>query len=423
MNLNKKFKIDGLWHLPTSDNKEIGGILTFHPKFGAKIKLIGFLQEPKETYLKPEKGSYFEVIHGVLESGELVTLIDCFRINYKANVRMKISISLYSVRLILIGIHLEKRSLAIFDKASFQINVFPQWMRRNIVKKKLFYSSDEYDGFELKFLKSKNQDTYSYEIDPNLKMEFKSYAGIKEVNFSDYELKSNYSIILSFNELRNFSFILEESNRFISFLRLCFSDCVYFLNFYFHIETGVKEDSLSSWKRIFFKQRYFKKQSGRSLYMHISYEDLKDKIDEILVNWMILDKRFDPIIETLTELNERGKEFTIKDFLNITQCVDGFHRMAISPSRTQFIHRIKKIISDFDYVNRLQFSEVEIQRIVDNRDYYTHLHLDKEVELFSMPELYKKTRQLYSLLLFSLLVKIGFTKDMIIKYSEDPYLY
>lgn len=125
----------------------------------------------------------------------------------------------------------------------------------------------------------------------------------------------------------------------------------------------------------------------------------------------------------MIELNERGKDFTINDFLYITQCVDGFHRMEFNPSRTQFIHRIKRLISQLGYVKNFNFSEEEIQKIVDNRDYYTHLHLDKEVKLFSMPELYKKTRELYYLVLFSLLAKIGLKDEMILKYSEDPYLY
>lgn len=123
------------------------------------------------------------------------------------------------------------------------------------------------------------------------------------------------------------------------------------------------------------------------------------------------------------ELNKRGRDFTINDFLHITQCVDGFHRMEFNPSRTQFIHRIKRLISQFDYVKNLNFTEEDIQNIVDNRDYYTHLHLDKEVKLFSMPELYRRTRKLYYLVLFSLLTKVGFKDKMILKYSEDPYLY
>lgn len=278
----------GLWHLPHSKNKEIGGVLKFNPKSESKIELIGFLEEPKDTFLKPENGSYFEIIHGVLEDGEMVTLIDCFRRNYKANLRMKISTSTYGVRLILRGIHLEKRNLPIFNKASFQINVFPQWMRRNIVKKKLFYLKEKYDGFEFKFLKSKNQDTYLFDIDASFKIEFKSYAGFEEVNFSDYQLKSNYSVILEFNMLQDISSILERSNRFISFLRLCFSDCVCFTNFYLHVEPEIIGLSSNSWNRIIFKQQYFKRKTDRSLYMHISYEDLKGGINEIIVNWMKL---------------------------------------------------------------------------------------------------------------------------------------
>ncbi len=40
-----------------------------------------------------------------------------------------------------------------------------------------------------------------------------------------------------------------------------------------------------------------------------------------------------------------------------------------------------------------------------------------------MPELYRRTRKLYYLVLFSLLAKVGFKDEMILKYSEDPYLY
>lgn len=207
MNLNEKFKMKGLWHLPDSKGREIGGVLKFNPEIDSRLELIGFLEEPKNTILKPENGSYFEIIHGVLEDGEIVTLIDCFRINYKANLRMKISTSTYGVRFIIRGIHLEKRNLPIFSKASFQINVFPQWMRRNIVKKKLFYLENEYDGFKFKYLKSKNQNAYMFDIDTSFKIEFISYAGFQEVGFSDYQLKSNYSVIFKFNMLQDISSI------------------------------------------------------------------------------------------------------------------------------------------------------------------------------------------------------------------------
>ncbi len=423
MNLNEKFKMKGLWHLPDSKGKEIGGVLKFIPKIDSKLELIGFLKEPKDTFLKPENGSYFEIIHGVLEDGEMVTLIDCFRRNYKANLRMKISTSTYRIRLILRGIHLEKRNLPIFTKASFEINVFPQWMKRNIINQTLHYINDEIDGFEFGYFKSKDQDTFTFNLGNETELLFKSFARFKEINFSGFELGSNFSIVVNSRNNNNFSFFLEKSNRFISFLRLCFSDCVCFTNFHLQLEPGIKEPYSNSWNKIIFKQQYLKKKTDRSLYMHVSYEDLQERINEIIVNWMKLERKYDPIIETLIKLNERGKDFTINDFLYITQCVDGFHRMEFNPSRTQFIHRIKKLISQFDYVQNLNFTEEDIQNIVDNRDYYTHLHLDKEVKLFSMPELYRRTRKLYYLVLFSLLAKVGFKDEMILKYSEDPYLY
>lgn len=123
----------GLWHLPNLKDRKIAGILTFKPELESKLELIGTLEEPKKKFLEPDNGPYYEVILGLLENGDTISLIDCYRTNYKANFKVNISTASYNVRIILSNLGLENRSSKLFNKISFHINIFPQWMRTNII--------------------------------------------------------------------------------------------------------------------------------------------------------------------------------------------------------------------------------------------------------------------------------------------------
>lgn len=414
----------GVWYLPDSPERRVQGDLIFNPKSKSKLEIFGSLEGGKRQFLEPENGEFYEIILGTLVNGNQLTLVNCIRSDYSSNYKVNLHTTSYNASIILDNCLLTDKSLQLFNKISFQINLFPQWMERNIVNFSLFYNENTLDGFQLGFSKSKNQEIIKFMLDNNNSIEFESFANFREQNYSGYSVFSSFSIVIISEKNKNLDFLTTRMKRFTSFINLCFTDHIFHTAAYINCNTKTVSEPTQHehpWKPVYYVQKTYKKKIERSLHKKISYDDLKENAEVIFNKWMNLDERLDPIVKTLILLNEKDRNFTLNDFLNITQCIDGFYRITRNVEQSKFKKKLTDLISELTFLRNIGFSDDEINQIIDNRDHYTHIQLNKTIKKFSIQELYNKTRKLHRLLLLLLFKEVGFSNEMLVKFGQDSY--
>lgn len=128
LGLHDSFTEEGFWWIEGREEQKVGGTLTFDPDDGARLSLLGTLDDVIAAMRSTLRGGGDStVIYGVTKKGKPITLLDALNINRQMHMP-GITHETWSSNLLVIGLHLESEDAEIFPKSYFRFDSIEEWL-------------------------------------------------------------------------------------------------------------------------------------------------------------------------------------------------------------------------------------------------------------------------------------------------------
>ncbi len=420
----KNESIKAYWFLPSNPSNKIPGIVTFTPKEEILLELMGTFDKENKILIEEKKSRYFPIIVGKDSEGKYISLIYCYRRNYSIHHKADFNLSSYAVRNILFYIGLDSIDSKVFTKASFSLNLLYQWIGRRILEENIFYdTNDSIDGFQFTFRKSDQNSPLKVRLSETVFIEIVPYTWFSNAQNAETKISETYKVRIESNSPLSFEEFRLMVIKFHSFIDLGFGDQVFFT--YLNLEVDKSSTTFNKkhpWAKVLFSQPNVDHDLFRSMKVKFDFALIESNINEIIKNWFSYDTMIEPLISQLISINKSSTNLNV-DFLTVSQSLDGFHRRFFSKRQKNYVNRLNELNDFCQNVKSLNFDLEEINRIAQNRHYYTHLHLDHDMTyLYAEEELFQKTMKLKTLFYCCIMKKMGFSDDMLSRVI-DVYYY
>lgn len=461
--MNNKIKIEGEWYLPTSRGSRVHGTLTFDPQEGTELELYGSLSD--DAFIHEFRDQ--EIILGLTSDSKQVTLNGCNMTKSTGATLVQEgesgkSKTTYSIRFLLIGLHVDSIDDLKFNQISSDIFNLGEWVgisgfkRPNITPEKIKKREVTVDY--------KLPESIDFEIDSNTKGQFNfisNYSGLsryqKSVTISQrVELQVTSSIEKTIIELLKYIITFQ------NFLTLALYKSTYPLSISLSSDKHKNdyEDGQVFKKsiKLFFSSRNFRLNDKPKfdIEMIFDYGRIQDDFPFIIKNWYAKYELLEPAFDLVFEQFYNGNRFTINTFLNLAQSAETFHARVHNHtriSREQYKKMKEDILSvtspdyhgwlndQFNFGNNLnlharltELTEKYSNRILDkilgdmaqfvlnvkhSRNYYTHYSNDGGKKALKGGQLYYLSERLKILLVCSFLIESGFDKAKMSSYLEN----
>lgn len=153
----------------------------------------------------------------------------------------------------------------------------------------------------------------------------------------------------------------------------------------------------------------------------IKFDELKNKIGDVLRKWHLNYDRVSPISHYLIRALKESNPFDVPDFLTIAQALDGFFKRFVNnkdgKDTRQYKQQIDKLLKQFEGVEVIQKCNIDSEVLTQTRHKYSHLIPDEDDKTNKAVEegapLYWLTQKCIVLLTCCILDVLGLTTDEI----------
>lgn len=153
----------------------------------------------------------------------------------------------------------------------------------------------------------------------------------------------------------------------------------------------------------------------------IKFDELKDRIPDILKQWHTNYDRVSPIVHYLIRALNRSNAFDVPDFLAIAQALDGYFKRFVNNKDgkdiRQYKQQLDKLLKQFKDVEVIQKCNLDSEALTQTRHKYSHLIPDEDAKITKAVEegepLYWLTQKCIVLLTCCILDMLGLTTEEI----------
>lgn len=150
----------------------------------------------------------------------------------------------------------------------------------------------------------------------------------------------------------------------------------------------------------------------------IKYDELYDKVPDMLMKWHEQYDRVSPIAGYLIKSLNNKNTFDVPDFLIIAQALDGYHKRFVNKKDGRDIKKyedqMRVLLDKFKDVEALQACHIDPEVLKDSRHKYSHLFPDEEPsKAVGVDELYWLTEKCKILLTCCILNMMELTNEEI----------
>lgn len=329
LRFDSKLSTPGYWWKAESPQNKIPGILTIGPGEDIKLKLLGAFSD---SPFNPQDEK-LEIVHGVVEGGEEVTLYHLSRSNSTFGTGFPSEIY-YSLNLFTGG-HLTKDNLQ-FSKISIQVSNLEEWLDSRLIDKTSVWNDKAVSEINV---------TYRRPEDTEFKIPSKNATLTIRHGFNSTMPRSKgYSIDLSVNSIFTFNTPQPLSNIHEIIYQI---DCLYsFLVgepiVIYQIRYAIDEQ----WGTWLYKVSHHREAKsihpGRYILNHGS---IKNNFEDLLEMWFSKFKDLEPVFNLFFASFTRSDFYVQTHFINLIQSLEVLHRRAFPTSKTDK-EKFKNIIDD-----------------------------------------------------------------------------
>ena len=443
IDLDQRLEYKGYWYLPSAPENRVAGVLTYYPNEKIVLELMGCFGEYSLAIFHATDQE--DVICGRTSDGKDITLINNIRW-LKINSGADFPLVRYTCNFMVIGKHVkgldEKRSYW----ATARIPELTYWCQPEAITTTMFFDKNNNSkmaniSFSTEF-RSRKDIINSVKIDDNTAIKIMKgvhYNGnhmapeIGQFSYLEIRKKEKASI----KEILTDIFMFEQ---FLSLATLSIVKCsrltLFDRNTYQRIEHIRLYRPIHIIHAFSERENLEKVEEKRFRYL-FDYNSIKDLYPEIIKKWYNEPSELAPIRYHLISSLEKKRYYSSVDFLIIVQALEGFCRRFRSkkyrkehglPERdyTDLYAMMGSLIGEFDDVELIKKCEIDIDAVVDSRNYYSHfMPMSKKSKVVDGIELYDLTIRLRILLVCCVLSLFGFSIeriDEILKKSDSKVL-
>ena len=389
----------GVWQVPDSRGmytRQFTGTLTY---YGDKPSTLELIHEPNTGSIS--NNGYYEVLWGQDAGGVSYTL-------FGATLTREVSFSktTYVINYILLGKHVKSFDEACFDTCMVKYSYLNRW------------------ALDSRFSGGASQNQTLLSLDLGVRPPLLSVEVEKELrvmlwgqltdNISRYAITANQYTHLNIDTPKNASLntYLKTISEFSQFLSIALfaeqhpSEVVF-------ANKGVKINY-----PLLFNTHSSTEPWVLSL---IKFDELKDRIPNILKQWHSNYDRVSPISHYLIRAINRSNVFDVPDFLTIAQALDGYFKRFVNnkdgKDTRQYKQQIEKLLKQFKGVEVIQRINLDAEILAQTRHKYSHLIPDEDAKIAKALDegepLYWLTQKCIVLLTCCILDMLGLTTDEI----------
>ena len=431
MKLNEPFEYKGYWWKSDDSENKVAGVLTYKPGVSIVLELIGSFDKGNNAVMSFFKKSEVKTIHGELENAKKVTLINCHP-SGRVNMSSSFPIIRYTCIYCFIGRHYSGMD----EEGNFKMAIhFPElshWCHPGILRES--------------FLENKEHKTQI------ISLSFEALVGGKILN--EVELDDGYTIHLKAgatfkgdramlnngigqsswleilrSEPVSFNKLLSHVYKFEEFLSLATLRVVEASEISIYDDDYCQEydDGSKYHNTIYFFSIHWRGVDNEkidSISPLLEYDVIKDKFGELIRSWYADANDMYPVRSNLVESLEKKRVFSNMDFLILARALDGY--CIRSKFKGSSANRMKKGIEKFSDIPRIKSDNINLNELVDSRDYYAHfMPKSKKEHVLDDYKLHNLTQKVRRLVICCVLSDLGLDNsaiDAIFKSSNSKYI-
>lgn len=443
IDLDQKLECKGYWYLPSASDNRVAGVLTYYPNEKIVLELIGCFGKFSWSIFK--ENSQTDIIYGRTADGKDISLINNIR-SLRINSDADFPLVCYTCNYMVIGKHVkgldEKRNYW----ATTRIPELSYWCQPEAITTTMFFDKNNNSNmtnisFSTEF-RSRKDIINSVKVDNNTTIKIMKgvhYNGnhmapeIEQFSYLEIRKKEKASI----KEILTDIFMFEQ---FLSLATLSIVKCSRLTLFDKNIYQKIEHTRLYRPIHIihaFSERENLDKVEEKSFRYLFDYNSIKDLYPGIIKKWYNEPTELAPIRFHLISSLEKKRYYCSVDFLIVIQALEGFCRRFRSrkyrkehglPERdcSDLFAMMVSLINEFDDVELVKKCEIDIDAVVDSRNYYSHfMPMSKKSKVFDGIELYDLTIRLRILLVCCVLSLFGFSNERIneiLKKSDSKVL-
>lgn len=437
MSSTQEFK--GKWWLPGKEENKVVGTLYFTPGKSILLELIGNLkgksQDPFEEILSiVNVDTSIETIFGHCSNGQDITLFNSF-CNISRSFKADHPITTYDSRYLVIGIHLKNINEKKFFKAVVKIPELSYWLYPRMLIREF---RDDEEGKEYVTVRTKNLSKpeknrtkvriacgYTFTLVPSV-----SYKGINsllDISFTQFTTlwveKSTGASLISF---------YDQVVRYESFLALATLGEVSYSELSLYSKDHIKHEEGEKiiYAPIIVDSVFHPTPIDKQISIHnflFNYDAIKSRYKDILRKWFSKDTKFDAIRGHFLEAINYQGPFSYINFLIIIQAIEGYSRRYMKEeAKSRIIANGRNRVNLRDYLETVIESQkgirkvnqkIDLDTVIQNRDYYSHLFDEKKKKKLDVIDLYHLSSDLIRILTCCILSYLGFNNEEIDKLT------
>ena len=328
--MTEEFEIRGEWYLPTSKEKRVYGILTYHPQDGIDLELYGNLNG---ECIFPKFKDH-EIILGLTSDSKQVTLYKCNMM--KSRQRRLVHgesgkhITTYSIIFTLIGLHVDTVSDLKFNKISSEIFNLEEWIGISGFNNDIDYEKIRKNEMIVDY---KLPEAIEFEIDSDTKGSFNFTSNNPMISRfqKTVTITQKVEFQAKTEKEKGIDELLDYITKFQNFLTLAFYKSTYPLSITLSGERHNKDhfNGVPQTKTImlYFSSSNFKvnEKPKFGIEMIFDYKRIKNDFQILIKNWFSKYSLLEPAFNLVFEQFYNGNQFTVNTFLNLAQSAETFH--------------------------------------------------------------------------------------------------
>ena len=434
MSSTQEFK--GKWWLPGKEENKVVGTLYFTPGKSILLELIGSLkgksQDPFEEILNiVNVDSRIETIFGHCSNGKDITLFNSF-CNISRSFKADHPITTYDSRYLVIGIHLKNINEKNFFKAVVKIPELSYWLYPDMLIKESHDGTDCECVRMRKLSKSEKLRTkvrigsgFTFTLMPDALYEGKNF--LLDVYFTQFTTlwveKTGGASLISF---------YDKVVRYESFLSLATLGEVSYSELALYSKDHIKHEEGEKiiYAPIIVDSVFHPTPIDKQISIHnflFNYDAIKSRYKDILRKWFSMDTKFDAIRGHFLEAINYQGPFSYINFLIIIQAIEGYSRrymkeeaksriMANGRNRVNLRDYLETVIESQRGIRKVN-QKIDLDTVIQNRDYYSHLFDEKKKKKLEVIDLYHLSSDLIRILTCCILSYLGFNNEEIDKLT------
>lgn len=431
MKLSEPFEYKGYWWKSDDPENKVAGVLTYKPGESIILELIGTFDQENDAVVAFINKSEESVIHGALENAKKVTLLKCHP-SGRVNLSSFFPIIRYTCIYCFIGRHYTGMD----DVGNFRMAVhFPElshWRHPGVLRE-AFLKSEEHKGqiISLSFEAIFGGKTLAeVDLDDGFKIQLKAGASLGgDHAMLNNEVGQSSWLDISRNEKVSFNKLLSCVYKFEEFLSIAtlrvveVSEITIFdEDYYQEYDNGEKHHHAI----YFFSSHWRGKDNEKvdTLKFLFGYDDIKERFGDMMRLWYADNNDMCPVRSNLVDSLEKKREFSNMDFLILARALDGY--CIRSKYKGSITNRMKTVIEKFSDITRIKKDNINVEELVDSRDYYAHFmpreRKEHILDGFDLHDLTQKVRRLVICCVLSDLGMDNTTIDSIFKNSSSKFI-